>query len=290
MKGGPDLTIHHFSVDVEEYFHPSAVEPFFPQDGWEALPRRSPDVVARVLQFLAERESRATFFIVGWLAEREPGMVRSIAAAGHEVAAHSWDHRRVPTQVPADFRASVRRNKRELEDLTGAEVLGFRAPSFSIVPGLEWALDVLLEEGYRYDSSLFPIRSHPAYGYPGAGRDPYFLERPAGRLVEVPPTTLRLAGRTLPAAGGAYFRFFPYRFIRAGLEQAARRGQRGTFYIHPWELDDFAPPTPMPWRTRLRTFGRQSVTWPRLERLFRDFRFQPIADTVRAMSPPAPTP
>jgi polysaccharide deacetylase family protein (PEP-CTERM system associated) len=290
MSGASRRATHHFSVDVEEYFHPSAVEPFFPEEGWEGLPRRSPEVVARVLEFLAERESRATFFVVGWLAEREPEMVRGIAAAGHEVAAHSWDHRRVSTQAPADFRASIRRNKRVLEDLTGAEVLGFRAPSFSIVPGLEWALDVLLEEGYRYDSSLFPIRGHPTYGYPDGERDPYFLDRPAGRIVEVPPTTLHLAGRTLPAAGGAYFRFFPYGFIRAGLEQAAGRGQRGTFYIHPWELDDFAPTTAMPWRTRLRTFGRQGVTWPRLERLFRDFRFQPIADTVRAMSPSAPTP
>lgn len=281
---------HHFSVDVEEYFHPSALEHLFPAEGWDELPRRSPGVVRRILDFLEARETRATFFVVGWLAEREPEMVRAIAAGGHEIAAHSWDHRRVTTQTPEEFRESVRRNKQALEDMTGEEVLGFRAPSFSIVPGIEWALDVLLEEGYRYDSSLFPITGHPTYGYPDGDRDPYLLERESGTLVEVPPTTLELLGRSLPAAGGAYFRFFPYAFIRAGLREAAGRGREGTFYIHPWELDDFAPDTPMPWKTRLRTFGRQSATWPRLERLLEDFRFRPIRDTVRAMSPPTPSP
>jgi polysaccharide deacetylase family protein (PEP-CTERM system associated) len=283
-------TRHHFSVDVEEYFHPSALAPSYPAERWDDLPRRSPGVIARVLDFLEERDVRATFFIVGWLAEREPEMVRAIADRGHEVAAHSWDHRKVTDQTPAEFRRSVRRNKQVLEDLTATEVLGFRAPSFSIVPGWEWALDVLLEEGYRYDSSLFPISQHPDYGYPEGKRDPYWIERPAGRLVEIPPTTAEILGTLYPAAGGAYFRFLPYALVRTGLRQARARGGAGTFYVHPWELDDFVPLDPMPWKARFRTFGRRKATWPRLERLFRDFRFQPIADTVRAMSPSAPTP
>lgn len=276
---------HHFSVDVEEYFHPSAVEAFYPEEGWDGLPRRSPAVIRRVLDFLAERKAHATFFVVGWLAEREPDMVKAIAAAGHELAAHSWDHRRVTAQTPEAFRSSVRRNRRLLEDLTGEEVQGFRAPSFSIVPGHEWALDVLVEEGYRYDSSLFPISQHPSYGYPDGGADPYWIHRAAGPLAEIPPTTLELFGTRFPAAGGAYFRLLPYALVRGGLRQTARRGRAGTFYIHPWELDRFVPPTPMPWKTRLRTFGRQRATWPRLDRLFRDFRFRPIRETVREMHP-----
>src|SRR5437868_1994302 len=182
---------------------------------WDRLESRVVGSVYRLLELLARHEGRATFFVVGWVAERHPDLVREIAHAGHEIASHSWDHARVTDQSPLMFRDSVRRAKYVLEDLAGAPVLGFRAPSFSIVPGREWALDVLIEEGYRYDSSLFPVRRPGyGYGYPNGLRDPHWLERPAGRLAEIPPATLQWGGLRLPAAGGAYFRLLPYRVVR----------------------------------------------------------------------------
>jgi polysaccharide deacetylase family protein (PEP-CTERM system associated) len=275
---------HHFTVDVEEYFHASALDPWVTMQSWPLLARRSPSVIARLLDLLAERSLYGTFFVVGWLAEREPSMVRDISRAGHEVASHSWDHRRVTHQRPDEFRESVRRAKRVLEDLTGTEVRGFRAPSWSIVPGFEWALDVLLEEEYRYDSSLFPIAHHASYGYPGAPRDPHWLSRPSGELAELPPATLRLLGTNIPASGGAYLRFFPFGLLASALRDAEERGQPGTFYIHPWELDDFVPDLPMSAVARLRTFGGLHRTWPRIRRLADAFRFQRMDETVKSMS------
>ena len=271
------LTIrHHCTVDVEEYFHPSALERFVPFAAWSGLERRSPAVVDRLLGTLHEHGAVGTFFTVGWLAEREPSMVRAIASAGHELGSHSWDHARVTTQSRDQFRESVRRSKAVIEDIAGVNVVGFRAPSFSIVPGVEWAFDVLLEEGYEYDSSLFPISQHPTYGYPGTPTDPYRIERAAAGIVEVPPSTLRALGAVLPAAGGAYFRFFPPALVRAAFRQAAGRGRPATFYIHPWELDDFVPDLPMAWLTRVRTFSRLGDPWARVRALLREFRFERI--------------
>ena len=166
----------------------------------------------------------------------------------------------------------------------GQGILGFRAPSFSIVPGKEWALDALLEEGYRYDSSLFPITQHPSYGYPQGQRDPHWITRPSGRIAEIPPATLRLAGTNLPAAGGAYFRLLPYALIRGALRSAQARKVPGTFFIHPWELDQERPQDHMlPPLVKLRLFGGRGRLWSRLDRLFKEFRFRPIADTLSAM-------
>lgn len=273
---------HHFSVDVEEYFHPTAMAPGYPMHGWDALPRRSPGVVRRVLDFLAAREVEATFFVVGWLARREPEMVRSIARAGHEVASHGFEHELVFRLGPDGFRNSIRESKTVLEDLTGKPVRGYRAPSFSIVTGMEWAFDILLEEGYRYDASLFPVAHHPTYGYPGAERHPYLIERPGGTLVEVPATTLRFAGSTLPAAGGAYFRLLPLGLVRAGLRQSEESGWPGTFYIHPWELDEWAPERRGSRLQWIRTFAGRRSTWRRLERLFDEFSFGRVDATVDA--------
>lgn len=273
---------HHFSVDVEEFFHGTAFEPYVPRSTWAGLPRRSPGVMDRLLDLLDEVEVRATFFIVGWLAELEPEMVRRCARAGHEIASHSWDHRTVTAQSPDAFRDSVRRNKALLEDLSGSAVTGFRAPSFSIIPGAEWAFDVLLEEGYGYDSSLFPIRGHPTYGYPESPPDPHIIRRPAGTLVEIPATTLDIAGRRLPASGGAYFRFFPYAYLRSAFRQAEDRGASATFYIHPWELDE-AQEVDAPLRTRVRAFHGLRHTWARTRRLLNDFEFRPLCETAEAL-------
>ena len=278
------MMVHHFTVDVEEYFHSSALEELIPSDRWDGLGRRAPVLVPRLLDRMDQHGVRGTFFVLGWLAGHEPDLVREIARRGHEVASHGWDHKRVTQQTPEAFRDSVRRTKHFLEDLVGQEVLGFRAPSFSIVPGREWALDTLLEVGYRYDSSLFPIKQHPAYGYPEGERDPYWIPRPSGRIAEIPPATLRIAGTNLPAAGGAYFRLLPYSLIRGALRSAQARGVPGTFFIHPWELDPERPTdVDLPRLVRLRLFGGIGRVWSRLDRLFDEFRFGPIAETLSAM-------
>ena len=278
------MILHHFTVDVEEHFQVHALAPYVPRESWETLESRVASNVERLLGLLDRHGATGTFFILGWVAERQPAMVKAIAAAGHEVASHGYDHRKVTEQTPDAFRESVRRTKALLEDLTGRPCLGFRAPSYTIVAGREWALDVLLEEGYRYDSSLFPVR-RPGYGYAGGARDPHWLERPAGRLLEVPPATLRRLGLNLPAAGGAYFRLLPYALVRAALRDAERRGVPGTFYLHPWEYDPDQPRFAVKPLTRIRHYGGLSRTWSRLERLLSEFRFTSIAQGAAAAAP-----
>ena len=274
------MIAHHFTIDVEEYFQVSAFESRVARSDWKRLESRVAAQVTQLLDLLARFNAHATFFVVGWVAKRQAALVRTIARAGHEIASHSWDHARVTTQTPLAFRESIRRTKDVLEGITGEPVLGFRAPNFSIVHGREWALDLLIEEGYRYDSSLFPIR-RPGYGYSGALPDPHWLERPAGALVEIPPATLRWCGLRLPAAGGAYFRLLPYSVVQTALRQCERRGVAGTFYIHPWEVD---PGLDTSLLIRARHYGGLRRTLPRLDRLLAEFRFRPIRETVAAMS------
>jgi len=274
---------HHFTIDVEEYFQVAAFESYVARSDWERFGSRVAAQMELLLGLLARHNARATCFVVGWVGERHRDLVRAIARAGHEVASHGWDHARVTNLTPAQFRDSVRRSKQLLEDVTGAPVVGFRAPNFSIVRGREWALDVLIEEGYRYDSSLFPVR-RPGYGYPGGLPDPHWIERPAGRLAEIPPATLHCGPLRLPAAGGAYFRLLPYGVIRGALRQCERREVPGTFYIHPWELDPAQPRIEVSWLTRVRHYGGLGRTLPRLERLLTEFRFAPIRETVVALA------
>jgi len=210
-------------------------------------------------------------------------MVREIAGRGHEIASHGYEHELVGRLGPDRFRESVRRSREVLLEISGAEVIGYRAPSFSIVPGLEWAFDILLEEGYRYDASLFPITQHPTYGYPEAQRDPYWIERPGGCLAEYPATTAHVLGRILPASGGAYFRLLPPSLMRAGLRQASSRGEPGMFYIHPWELDDWVPEVEAPWLQMVRTFHGRKRTWRRLDRMSTEWAFGRVDHSVASM-------
>lgn len=283
MSAARTGSAHYFTVDVEEYFQVSAFETRITRSDWDRCVSRLALGVARLLDLLARHGTRGTFFVLGWVAERHPEVVRAIAAAGHEIASHGWDHRRVTEQTPEQFRNSVRRTKLALEDLVGAAVLGFRAPSFSIVPGLEWALDVLLEEGYRYDSSLFPVRRR-GYGYPGGNRDPYVIERGGRELAEFPPATLHRFGVTLPAGGGAYFRLFPFGLVTAALRDCERRRVPATFYIHPWELDPEQPRLDVGLLTRVRHYGGLQHTVGRLERLLAEFRFTTIAQSLPSLA------
>jgi polysaccharide deacetylase family protein (PEP-CTERM system associated) len=278
---------HHFTVDVEEYFQVSALEHVVRRAEWRRHESRVAASVARLLDLMARHGARGTFFVLGWVAEEHPHVVRWIAQAGHEVASHGWEHARVTELEPEAFRESVRRTKRALEDITGASVIGYRAPSFSIVRGREWALDILAEEGYRYDSSLFPIR-RPGYGYASALPTPHWLARSAGGLLEMPPATIRRFGARLPAAGGAYFRLFPYALVRAAFRDAARRGIPGTFYLHPWELDPEQPRFAVSPLTRIRHYGGLSRTASRLARLLSEFSFTAIADSLRLALRPSP--
>lgn len=277
------MTFHHFTIDLEEYFQVLAFQSRVARSDWWRFESRVGAQVHELLDLLARHHARATFFVLGWVADRHAELIRTIANAGHEIASHGWDHARVTQQTPLQFRISIRRTKDALERISGTPVLGFRAPNFSIVPGREWALDVLIEEGYRYDSSLFPVR-RPGYGYPNGSTDPHWLKRPAGRLAEIPPTTLRWCGMRLPAAGGAYFRLLPYGVVRAAFRQAERRGVPGTFYIHPWELDPAQPRLAVPWLTRVRHYGGLRQTTRKLERLLAEFRFTAVRDTVDALS------
>ncbi len=267
---------HYFTVDVEEHFQVLALAPYVSRDRWDTLESRVARNIGILLELLAQAGATGTFFTLGWVAERQPAMMKAIAAGGHEVASHGYSHRRVTELTPEQFRDEVRRTRRIIEDITGAPCVGYRAPNFSIVPGREWALDVLLEEGYRFDSSFFPIR-RPGYGYPAAERDPYWIERPSGRLHEFPLATLKVGGMRLPAAGGAYFRLLPYHLVRSALRAAERRGQSATFYIHPWEYDPGQPRFAVRALTRVRHYGGLGRTWAKLERLLAEFRFTAIA-------------
>ncbi|HWV56088.1 MAG TPA: XrtA system polysaccharide deacetylase, partial [Longimicrobiales bacterium] len=270
---------HFFTVDVEEHFQVQALAGVVPRSRWEAQESRVEASLFELLGLLEATTATATFFVLGWLAERRPRLVREIVAAGHEVASHGWDHQLVTRQSRAEFRDSVRRSKAVLESIAGTRVLGFRAPSFSIVRGREWALDCLIEEGYVYDSSLYPVR-RPGYGYPGGAGDPHWLDRPAGRLAEFPPATLRLGPLRLPAGGGAYFRLLPYALARSAFREATRRRTPATFYIHPWELDPGQPRYAVGPSTRIRHYGGLHRTRARLRRILSEFRFAAIGPAL----------
>lgn len=267
--------VHLFSVDVEEHFQVSAFDRVLSRDQWDAQPSRVEHSTDRLLELLARNAVVGTFFALGWVAERHPALIRRIAAAGHEIASHGGWHRKVTAMSREEFREDVRRSKATLEDLSASPVRGFRAPSFSIIPGFEWAFDVLLEAGYTYDSSLFPIR-RPDYGYPGAPRAPHLITRASGTLLEFPMATATVLGIRVPVAGGGYLRQFPLGVIRRGFRQLEEAGQPGMFYIHPWEIDPDQPRLPAGRITRIRHYRGLAKTFGRLESLVKEFRFTSV--------------
>jgi polysaccharide deacetylase family protein (PEP-CTERM system associated) len=238
----------------------------------------------RLLDQLAAAHVRATFYVVGEIARTHPGLVRDIHAAGHEVGSHSWNHHRVHRFTPDTFREDVRTSKDALEQVTGAPVPGFRAPTFSVMRETAWAIDVLADCGFEYDSSIFPVR-HDRYGVPDAPRGPFVAVGGARELLELPPLTFRLAGVNLPVAGGGYFRLFPLFMMRAGLRQAARRAeaapQVGMLYFHPWEFDPDQPRLPLGRLARWRTYVGVTRTTDRLARLLAAFPFRRAIDAAR---------
>jgi len=265
-----------FTVDVEEYFQVHAFEGLVAREAWDSFPSRVERNTGAVLDTLDRWGARGTFFVLGWVAKRHPRLVRRIAQSGHEVASHGWSHRKVTSLTPEEFRKEVRSSRNLLEDLTGTRIWGFRAPSFSVVPGVEWAFDVLLEEGYRYDSSVFPVH-RLGNCFPGAPREPHLLVRPSGELLELPMATLTVGGLSVPAAGGAYFRHWPYQLVRQAFRQLSAKGGPGVFYIHPWEVDPGQPRLAVGPLARLRHYRGLARTAAALERLLGEFAFTSAA-------------
>ena len=261
------------SFDVEEYFMVSAFSSRVRFEEWPSFESRVDGSVDRVLDILEEQNVQATFFVLGWIAEKNPGVVRRIFRRGHEIACHGYRHALIYDMNRDAFREDTRKAKRILEDLNGAPVFGYRAPSFSITERSLWAIDILVEEGFRYDSSIFPIR-HDRYGYPGFSRVPVTLETEAGKMFEVPLPSLRFPGFNVPFAGGGYFRLFPLWFTEWGIRRMNRReGEGVVVYLHPWELDPDQPRLPCGRLTRIRHYRNQHKTESRLRILLRRHRF-----------------
>ena len=275
--------VNAMTIDVEDYFHVSVFDGVLPRAQWETLESRVCANTERLLQIFEEYGVRGTFFVLGWAAERFPELVRRIARGGHEIASHGYGHRLIYDQTPAAFREDVRRAKGCLENACGRQVNGYRAPSYSITPRSLWALDILLEEGYRYDSSIFPIR-HDRYGIPVSERHPYAIERTQGRLVEVPGSTTKVGPMNLPVAGGGYFRILPYRWTHWGISRVNRRENRPVvFYLHPWEIDPDQPRLNAGRLGRFRHYRNLDQTESRLRRLLSDFDFGTMESLVSAL-------
>lgn len=260
------------SVDVEDYFQVSAFDDVISRDDWDSIACRVPANVDRLLQLFDDAGAKATFFTLGWVCRRMPEVVRRIADAGHEVASHGDDHRRVWTKSRAEAFEDFSSTRKLLEDTSGVAVTGYRAPSFSIGPDNVWAHELLQEAGYEYSSSIFPI-SHDHYGFPAAPRFPFRFRQ--GGLLEVPLSTFRMFGRNLPCAGGGYFRLFPYAYTARGI-RGINRDERmpAIFYFHPWEIDPGQPRVDgIPLRTRFRHYVNLSRFEGRLKRALGEFRW-----------------
>jgi polysaccharide deacetylase family protein (PEP-CTERM system associated) len=266
-----DRVVNALTIDFEDWYQGLEI----PMQRWAGYEDRMELAGRRILEILAAAEARGTFFVLGAVAERHPHLVGEIAAGGHEIATHGHSHELVYKQSPRVFREELRRSIGVLEDLGQQPVLGYRAPFFSITDASLWALDVLAEEGIRYDSSIFPVRN-PRYGIVGAPRWPHSIETAGGAVREFPISTWDVRGRRIPIAGGAYFRIWPYRVTKRGFGAINREGRPAVFYLHPWEVDPEHPRIPLPRRIGITHYVNLKATSRRLERLLRDFAFAPM--------------
>lgn len=277
-----DEVVNAFSVDVEDWFQVSDFEEQVRLEDWDRYESRVVANTRRVLRILGEFGVKGTFFILTWNAERHPNLIEEIAADGHEIATHGYAHRLVYEQGKDLYRRDLERSQEILRRIVGSHARGYRAPSFSVTAKSMWALDVMLESGIEYDSSIFPVRDS-LYGVPGALRFPFVIHAQGQRrLIEFPMTTARVGKRNLPLGGGAYLRLLPYRYMRWGMRRVNREGQSAIVYLHPWEID--------PGQPRLRSRGKRGVSThylnlhameDKLRRLLSDFRFAPVRDVLR---------
>ena len=276
--------VNAFTVDVEDYFQVAALAPAIERASWPQRESRVERNTGVLLDLLAERGIRGTFFVLGWIAERHPLLIKRIAAEGHEIACHGYSHQLIYEQTPEDFREETARSKDMLEQLSGAPVMGYRAASFSITRRSLWALDLLIDLGFKYDSSIFPIR-HDRYGIPGADPRPAALSAPSGRtLVEFPMSAASYLGVRIPVSGGGYFRLLPYFVTRTGLRQInGRFGRPFAFYLHPWEIDPDQPRVRVGWLSRFRHYTNLDRCESRLRRLLHEFRFGTMREALQAV-------
>lgn len=274
--------VHALSFDVEEHFQVAAFWSEERRSNWDGYESRVEQNVDKILGLLSFYGIHATFFVLGWVARRHPSVVKAILCQGHEIASHGFGHEMITLQQPDQFREDVRRSKGILEDMTGTSVHGYRAPSFTITPQTQWALRILVEEGYLYDSSIFPVR-HDRYGMPGAKPYCHRIDTEAGSLWEVPPSTLKVGPIRVPIAGGGYFRLYPYPVLRRLLNLAAAEGHPLIMYLHPWELDPDQPRMPGSLLSRFRHYLNLRKTEARLRQLLVDFRFATIRKAVEVV-------
>jgi polysaccharide deacetylase family protein (PEP-CTERM system associated) len=268
------------TVDVEDYFQVSAFDTFVSRAEWNGLDSRVSRNTDRLLELFARAEIKATFFVLGWVAEHFPDLIRRIHGGGHELASHSYGHGLVYDGTADVFREDLRRARAAIESAAGVRVTGYRAPSFSIIERSLWALDVLASEGYEYDSSIYPIR-HDRYGIPGWQRHIHRVKVAGGELWEVPGSTIRRFGANFPIGGGGYFRLLPYRWTQSGIRRLNTVEQRpAIFYIHPWEIDPDQPRIKVGSLSRLRHYYNLDRTEARLKRLLSEFRFGTIREVL----------
>lgn len=274
--------VNALTIDVEEHFQVSAFETTVSRAQWDGFPSRVAANTRRLLALLAGQGVHATFFIVGWTARRQPQLVREIVAAGHEIASHGFWHRLVYEQSPAEFREDLRLGRDVLQDILGRRVTAYRAPSFSITRRSLWAREILVEEGFDADSSVFPIR-HDRYGIPDAPFDIHRVDTPAGPLWEFPPSVARVGGLRIPVGGGGYFRLCPLSWTTALMRRIHRlEGRPLMFYAHPWEVDPGQPPIQVKSRlARFRHYVNLSSTETKLALLLQRFRFAPMGEVLR---------
>ncbi len=265
------------SFDIEDYFHVENLSLKISRSEWDKYPLRVQENTEKLLDILYDAGQRATFFILGWVAERCPDIVKRIAENGHEVACHGYLHQLVYQMTTSLFKEDVLRSKHLLEGITGLPVIGYRAPNFSIVKESLWAIDILQSCGFEYDSSIFPISFHDRYGFPGIKRSMF---RFSNGLIEVPLTVFNIMNINLPAAGGAYFRFFPYRYFRFVFKRLNKQGNYAVFYLHPWELDVAQPKIKVPLKYRVRHYFNIHKTERKIKMLLNEFRFSPIRDLI----------
>jgi polysaccharide deacetylase family protein (PEP-CTERM system associated) len=275
------MMVNAFTIDVEDYYQVSAFERHVPRDRWQQYESRVEANTARILSLLARHDVRATFFVLGWVAERCPQLVRDIHQAGHEIASHGYWHRLIYNQTREEFRDDVRRSRQVLEDIVGDRVYIYRAPSFSIVQQSRWALEILVEEGFFIDSSIFPIH-HDRYGIPGAKPYLHRIKTSAGSIWEFPPSVVRLAGQNVPVGGGGYFRLFPLGWTVWCLKRIERSTRRPfIFYVHPWETDPEQPRfNQASLKSRFRHYINLRKTLEKLDTLLPKFRFGTVSEVV----------
>ena len=272
--------LNALTIDVEDYFQVSAFDSSVARSEWHRFESRVCRNTERLLRIFDDADVRATFFVLGWVAERFPALISQIRLLGHEVASHGFEHRLVYEMTPEEFRSDLRRARAALEAAAGTSVLGYRAPSYSVTAESTWALDVLIEEGYAYDSSIYPIR-HDRYGIPTWPRPIQRVEREAGSIWELPGSTIRWAGANLPIGGGGYFRLLPYAWTRFGIRRLnGEERQPAIFYLHPWEIDPDQPRIPARGLSRLRHYRNLAKTEERLTRLLGEFKFGPVREVL----------